>query len=400
MIGALLETKGDLMKKIAKQVVIIFALIFHIGSAQAQPPKAEGVPIKIGDTLETVQKAYETTRGPEPYMVGTKNAGTQLHLASNGVLVVFDEQGKVKTIRLEAPFSGNIGGVKIGSSQSQIEKLLGPPDKRSYPPLVATESHDYYFEDIATTRLAFGPGAKVQAIILYKSKGLKNPKNQVESVAQSDEDIKGFSDNLTRTIRAAMDEWKQRYVCGRAITVRPFKGESKSMGNGEKETVEESAGPGWINIDPDTQLSIRNTVLHAMTHACPQNEPTMLLQPVPFHDGLIIGYHGAAIIVKLKNHKQTFFRKLEEGLCERNASFFPGYSISNKHYFSVGKLARQHFPQGQDTMSLIRNNNVPGLISIILNRPIQSLSDDIEKVMSLYQKAWSGGLEAKQEQGK
>ncbi len=374
-------------------------LLLLIGWAQALPLYAEGLPIKIGDTVEAIQKAYATTLEPEPYKVGMNNAGTKLHLKKEGVVVIFDAQGRASTIRLEAPFSGDIRGVKIGSSKAQIEKLLGPPDKKSFPPLVATESHDYYFEDMTTIRLAFSPVTSVQAIILFKSKTPEKMKSQDEQAAQNEEDIEGFSDNLTRTIRTAMREWKQRYVCGRTIKIRPFKGEeTKFTGSGGEVKilkVEESAGPGWMNIDPDTQASIRNTVLHAMTHACPQTENTILPKPIPIKDGLIIGYQGASLVVKLKNGKQTLFTKFEEGLCERNASFFPGYYNFNDHYFSVGKLARQHFPQGQDPMSLARKNDVPGLASAVLHRPFESSPDDIQEIMSLYQKAWDDVKSAK-----
>lgn len=202
-------------------------------------------------------------------------------------------------------------------------------------------------------------------------------------------DVQGFSAALTTTIEAATHEWKQRYICGRAITVRPFKGESKETGK-VKETVEETAGPGYIKLDPDTRFSVRNIILHAMTHACQPEKPTMLSEPIPFPDGWIIGYQGASIMVRLRNGNQTYFRKMEEGMCERNASFFPGYSVPNLQYLSVGKLARQHFPQEQDTMRYVRHNDVPGIVAVILNETEIS-PGDIDKVIRMYQKAWDAG---------
>lgn len=208
------------------------------------------------------------------------------------------------------------------------------------------------------------------------------------AVVQDDEDIEGFTDKETGIIKKAMKEWKQRYFCGRSVEVRPFEGSSKVLDNGSRETVEETAGPGYIELDPKSKFSFRNTILHAMTHACHSDSPQMLSEPIRFKDGLIIGYHGAAIMVKLRNGEQTFFRKMEEGLCERNASFFSGYSVHHRGYFAVGELARRHFPQGQDVMTLIQNNDVPRMAAIILNKTETSPSD-IGKVMDMYQKAWS-----------
>lgn len=209
-----------------------------------------------------------------------------------------------------------------------------------------------------------------------------------EAIVQDDDYIDGFTNKQTGIIKRAMREWKQRYVCGRSIVVQPFEGSSKDLGNGVQEKVEETAGPGYIKIDPNSKFSIRNTILHAMTHACQRDNPLMLSEPTPFKDGLILGYQGAAIMVKLRNGEQTFFRKMEEGLCERNASFFSGYSVHHRGYSAVGKLARQHFPQGQDLMTLIQNNDVPGMAAIILNKT-EASPREIAIIMDIYQKAWS-----------
>lgn len=178
-----------------------------------------------------------------------------------------------------------------------------------------------------------------------------------------------------------MREWKQRFICGRSKEV------PKIWVYGVRETVEETAGPGYIKMNQKSKFSFRNTILHAMTHACKPDSPKMLSEPIRFKDGLIVGYQGAAIMVKLRNGQQSF-RKMEEGLCERNASSFSGYSVPNRRYFAVGKLARQHFPKEQDPMTLIQNNDVHRLAAIILNKTEASPSD-VEKVMDLYQKAWS-----------
>jgi hypothetical protein len=207
------------------------------------------------------------------------------------------------------------------------------------------------------------------------------------------EDVQGFTQKQTTVIKDAIAEWKAHYVCGRSIQVRPFKGTTKVTQKEKnvrvRETILETAGPGRIRIDPDMQYSLRDPMLHAMTHACTPDDPYMLPKPIQFKDGVIIGYKGAKIMVRLKNGTETFFTKLEEGLCERNASFLTPYTNHNNSYFRVAQLARNHFPKGIDPMPLIRNNDVPGLAAIMFKK--SNVTDyDIESIIMLYERVWEG----------
>ncbi|MDQ5988133.1 MAG: hypothetical protein CSYNP_03889 [Syntrophus sp. SKADARSKE-3] len=209
-----------------------------------------------------------------------------------------------------------------------------------------------------------------------------------ETDTRANNNITGFSAAQTRVIAATMKEWDAVYTCGREVKVRPFEGFYRDLENGARESVVETAGPGWMNIDPQTRISLRHIVLHAMTHSCQPDEPYILPSPIPFRGVVILGYHGASVIVRLRDGRQTFFRKMEEGLCERNASFFPGYRTYHPSYAAAGKLARQQFPAGEDPMPLIRKNDVPGLIAKIVNKTEASLAD-VQKVMNMYQEAWT-----------
>lgn len=148
-------------------MVLFCTLVFLAAVAQAQMPKAEGIPIKIGDTVRDVQKAYSTAMEPESVAVGTKKED-QLRLKTKGVLVVFDKQGKVTLIRLEAPWRGNLGGVKLGDRRSQVESIFGAPGKKMHPPAVQMDCYDYFFDDITTTRILFNQDDEVESIILFK----------------------------------------------------------------------------------------------------------------------------------------------------------------------------------------------------------------------------------------
>jgi hypothetical protein len=50
-----------------------------------------------------------------------------LELADKGVSVFFDHTGKVSTIRLNAPFAGAIGGVRIKDPREALIQARGEP---------------------------------------------------------------------------------------------------------------------------------------------------------------------------------------------------------------------------------------------------------------------------------
>jgi hypothetical protein len=171
-----------------------------------------------------------------------------------------------------------------------------------------------------------------------------------------------------------------------------FQGESKRLANDLIETTKEVSSPGLIKIDQennrrsgDGEKGMFNIVLHAMTHASVVNTVT-LSKPLPFSEGLIIGYQGAAIKVLLKDGNSTFWRLLEEGICERNAALLGDYTVDSIKYFRLGNLALRHFPEEIDTIHYTKDSDVPGLIGIVLKKDPQFVTvQDIEKVMGIYQ---------------
>ncbi len=92
----------------------------------------EGLPeIRFGDSVAAVQKVLHTNLEPEvmpiagPRMpVMSPNRKTQLRLKTRGIWIFFD-QDKVYEVRLDAPFPGTIGGVRLGDSGEKVEKTFG-----------------------------------------------------------------------------------------------------------------------------------------------------------------------------------------------------------------------------------------------------------------------------------
>lgn len=206
-----------------------------------------------------------------------------------------------------------------------------------------------------------------------------------------------FSDSDRTVISIAAQEWVQRYSLSREVKVTLFKGEVKEYPDGMKETNTEMALPGLVKIDPELvgvvearKRELRNIVIHSMSHADQSDTVTKLKEPLVFADGVIVGFQGASIRVRLRDNTETFWRILEEAVCERNAALMGKYTVSSPAYFAVGKLAMEHFPKGVDIMPLVRKNDVPGLVALILKKKSGEVTfSDIDAVMQMYQKAWS-----------
>jgi hypothetical protein len=81
--------------------------------------------VTIGDTVATVKKVFGTDLNPEPYE--SKSGSTPqtiLRLKSKGIRFFF-ESDKVKTIRLEPPFSTSVGGIHLGDTFTKLTQTRG-----------------------------------------------------------------------------------------------------------------------------------------------------------------------------------------------------------------------------------------------------------------------------------
>lgn len=210
----------------------------------------------------------------------------------------------------------------------------------------------------------------------------------------------GFSDKQILEIQEGFKLWADQYSSSREIVVEPHLiNEVSKSSDGSTLTTLEITTPGLIRINPgliDEFNTARDLVLHSMTHADQQTSPTLLAKPLRFADYEIIGYHGASLVVLLKNGKQTAWRKLEEGLCDRNAYYAVKsgkspikYVVTDPRYYRAGQQAIRDFPETVDVMPLIRSNDFPGLIAIIVKKKRDEVTpDDILRVMDRYGALW------------
>jgi hypothetical protein len=79
---------------------------------------------------------------------------------------VFFEKGKVYSIRVDPPFAGDIGSVKLGDPDSKITKTFGKPIKESKLGLLTT--YMYYFDDVTTTRFVVNNDGELETVFFSK----------------------------------------------------------------------------------------------------------------------------------------------------------------------------------------------------------------------------------------
>jgi hypothetical protein len=137
----------------------------------AASPIVEGLPVWIGDTSDKVRDVYQTKLEPEPNETSLLKGTTALRLKTKGVWFFFTREGKIYTIRLEAPFPGTIGGVKIGDTASKMLKVLGNPAKVPKPiggSNLAPRSYIYYLDDVTTANFQVNSDDEVEIVFLVK----------------------------------------------------------------------------------------------------------------------------------------------------------------------------------------------------------------------------------------
>ncbi len=143
------------MKKLS--LVLATAFIFSTISAFAL---AADLPfhLALGDVVATVQKKLDTKMEPEPMARNAAlpatafdiNKGkTVLHLRTKGVWTFFDRDGKLETIRLDAPFDGDVKGIKVGDDEKKLTATLGKPITKPTSVFMTLQAYRYVLDDSA-----------------------------------------------------------------------------------------------------------------------------------------------------------------------------------------------------------------------------------------------------------
>lgn len=140
-----------------KYFLMIAIAVLATGAFGAQGKGIEGLPIKLGDSVEKVRAALGTTLEPESFTRAAEGDAKALRLKTKGIWVFFDREGRTYGIRLEPPFAGNAAGVKIGRSAPPSSLKLSKAPRRATPRRFVSRPKVYGYPSIATAGpTAFG----------------------------------------------------------------------------------------------------------------------------------------------------------------------------------------------------------------------------------------------------
>lgn len=152
-----------------KYFQMIAVAVLATGAFGAQGKGIEGLPIKVGDSVEKVRAALDTSLKPESPRSNPESEAKELRLKSKGIWVFFDREGRTETIRLDPPFAGNFAGLKIGHSRALVVEKLGEPGKvLKGPEMLGSKPYLYYIDDLTTLRFDFDRDDKISTIYIFK----------------------------------------------------------------------------------------------------------------------------------------------------------------------------------------------------------------------------------------
>ena len=87
-------------------------------------------------------------------------------------MVLFQQGGHNVLIRLDAPFPGNIGGVKVGDPFEVMTSKLGDPVKTEMGPVIGGNPmftrYIYYPDDVTTASFQTNKDKKIETVFLTK----------------------------------------------------------------------------------------------------------------------------------------------------------------------------------------------------------------------------------------
>jgi hypothetical protein len=150
-------------------LILVSALALTLTSCvNTQQVKIDGLPIKLGDSTTQVQAAFQTQLEAEPYENSVNKGGYSLQLRSKGVWTFFNNEGKAITIRLSAPFKGNVAGVKIGDTLLTLKTKLGEPVKKPFK-FGMSDAYLYYPDDTYSARFDVNESGEVETIFIINT---------------------------------------------------------------------------------------------------------------------------------------------------------------------------------------------------------------------------------------
>lgn len=132
-------------------------------ASASNPSPSEGLPVKLGDPIDTVKATYSIKGNPEGAGAPT------LRVALSGLTFFFTEQDKtLRMVRADPPFSGNIEHVRIGDTADEVVAKLGQPYLARE--LGFHNKKRYWFRvDLNTLMCDFDEAGRIESIFFSKN---------------------------------------------------------------------------------------------------------------------------------------------------------------------------------------------------------------------------------------
>jgi transposase-like protein len=97
---------------------------------QARPPlDDETLRAWPGDDLATIRVAYPGSPSPTPFHSSDAANQQLLSLQDHGLRFFLTSGGTINTVRLDRPFAGSVGGVRLGDRLDEARRNLGSPGR-------------------------------------------------------------------------------------------------------------------------------------------------------------------------------------------------------------------------------------------------------------------------------
>jgi hypothetical protein len=88
-------------------------------------------------------------------------------LRDYGVWFFFDKEGRIYTIRLDAPFNGAVRGIRIGDTMAKITATLGQP-LITLPNSLASKAYIFRLNNDFRARFDLDENERIRTVLLLR----------------------------------------------------------------------------------------------------------------------------------------------------------------------------------------------------------------------------------------
>ena len=138
-------------------------------SGCAHTPIASLERLQIGDSVERVQRVLHSRVEPVPSTSSVEHDATAINLPERGIRVFFTA-GSTYVIRFDAPFGGDIDGLRIGETRQALLARRGSPTRTLAPHMRTApnvpDPYLYRLPDGTTLRADFDAGERIVTIFV------------------------------------------------------------------------------------------------------------------------------------------------------------------------------------------------------------------------------------------